>query len=462
MPSKSGIELLIPQACPVELIRIGGNGDGAYLVPNDLQGIDACFSPGVNNFKHFEDELSLEHGIHCHMCDFSSDVDRLQTPLIDDFQTFDKKWLDIDGADDSISLNQWVSKYCPSSACNLMLQMDIEGAEYRNLLGADQSLLDRFRIIVIELHGLETFRDGGEATEPILGLIKKLSLNHVCVHAHPNNCSTVHIDSMTGMNIPSIIELTYLRKDRLDQIPHRYDPQIPHPLDISRNVSFLPPIHLNEFWLRKDRSMASENKILSDRLGFSESIVEDLSSTLRRRTSKLCRVYKQSVNNLASLYESRGGLDLQQQRESSSFGEELASGKKYCLSSGFGNYPEAGEVHDSQDFFFHTSVNENQSITVDLECTYRLGYLIIVNRKDSHQERAQALFYVIHRKETFSRKKALPLLIGNQFYNSDELRSITPLLGQKGRFITIFSPLRTALHFSELKIYKHKKISKTS
>lgn len=460
MTSKSGLELLIPQACPVQLIRIGGSGDGAYLVPNDLEGINACFSPGVNNFKHFEDELSLTHGIHCHMCDYSSDVDRLQTPLIDDFQTFEKKWLDIDGADESISLNQWVSKYCPPSACNLMLQMDIEGAEYRNLLEADQSLLDRFRIIVIELHYLEAFRDGGEATEPILELIKKLNLNHICVHAHPNNCSAVHVDPKTGMNIPSIIELTYLRRDRLDHA-HRYAPQIPHPLDISRNVSFLPPIHLNTFWLNEERSLASENKILSDRLEFSESIVEDLRSTLRRTTSKLCRVYKQSVNNLASLYESSGWVDLQQQREASSFGEELASGKKYCLSSGFGNYPEAGEVHDSQDFFFHTSVNENQSITVDLECTYRLGHLVIVNRKDSHQERAQALFYVIHRKETFSRKNALPLLIGKEFYNSDELHSITPLLGQKGRFITIFSPLNTALHFSELKVYKYKKISKS-
>ena len=32
-----------------ELVRLGGNNDGGYLLPNDLEGITACFSPGVDN-----------------------------------------------------------------------------------------------------------------------------------------------------------------------------------------------------------------------------------------------------------------------------------------------------------------------------------------------------------------------------------------------------------------------------
>jgi hypothetical protein len=53
-------EILRPRSSPFQLLRLGGSGDGAYLVPNDLAGIAACFSPGVNNFKNFEDELSLK------------------------------------------------------------------------------------------------------------------------------------------------------------------------------------------------------------------------------------------------------------------------------------------------------------------------------------------------------------------------------------------------------------------
>ena len=37
-----------------ELIRIGGSKDGGYLVPNDLSGIQACFSPGVSDLADFK------------------------------------------------------------------------------------------------------------------------------------------------------------------------------------------------------------------------------------------------------------------------------------------------------------------------------------------------------------------------------------------------------------------------
>jgi hypothetical protein len=36
------------------LIRIGDNGDGGYLLPNDIDGITACFSPGAAFSSLFE------------------------------------------------------------------------------------------------------------------------------------------------------------------------------------------------------------------------------------------------------------------------------------------------------------------------------------------------------------------------------------------------------------------------
>lgn len=42
------------------LIRIGGEGDGGYLVPDDLGGINSCFSPGVSFVADFE--LALAQG----------------------------------------------------------------------------------------------------------------------------------------------------------------------------------------------------------------------------------------------------------------------------------------------------------------------------------------------------------------------------------------------------------------
>ena len=83
------LDVLQAAADPFRLSRVGGNWDGAYLLPDDLKNIAACFSPGVSNVKRFEDELLDRYGIPSHMCDFSSDVESFRTPLKEG-QTFPK------------------------------------------------------------------------------------------------------------------------------------------------------------------------------------------------------------------------------------------------------------------------------------------------------------------------------------------------------------------------------------
>ena len=50
------------------LIRVGSNGDGGYLVPNILKQISYCFSPGVGGIVHFENDLQ-KRGIKCFLAD---------------------------------------------------------------------------------------------------------------------------------------------------------------------------------------------------------------------------------------------------------------------------------------------------------------------------------------------------------------------------------------------------------
>mgnify|MGYP000750974752 FL=1 len=52
------IEKFRPKSVGKEMIRICGKGDGAYLLPDDLSGISACFSPGVDVSSTFEEELA--------------------------------------------------------------------------------------------------------------------------------------------------------------------------------------------------------------------------------------------------------------------------------------------------------------------------------------------------------------------------------------------------------------------
>jgi hypothetical protein len=261
------LSLMKPKPSPYPLIRIGGDRDGGYLLPDDLEGIEACFSPGVNNYKYFEDELTGVYGIRCHMCDYSSDESKFRSPLVSGMQTFDKKWLDIDGSPDSFSLGEWVQTYSPLGG-DLLLQMDIEGAEYRNLLSSSTALLNRFRIIVIELHGLRAFLRKDLPSKEIGPLLLKLDQTHICIHAHPNNCCGEYLDEETGLNFPGVIELTLLRRDRF-QVESLIPPQVPHPLDISRNARGKKPIYLNELWQHPyPRTLKSEIKVLEDELAY--------------------------------------------------------------------------------------------------------------------------------------------------------------------------------------------------
>lgn len=295
-PSISSITELIlimrPKPSPYKLKRIGGRRDGAYLIPDDLDGIEACFSPGVNNSKKFEDELTDVYGIKCHMCDYSSDVAQFKTPLREGMQTFKKKWLDIDGGIDSISLEDWIEELSPADDRDLLLQMDIEGAEYKNLLNCKDSVLKRFRIIVMEIHGLRALSDVAETEKELGPLLRKLDKNFVCVHAHPNNCCGDFMLCETGFNIPKVHELTFLRRDRFRGINAlgSHKPLIPHPLDISFNVTRKPPLFLNEAWCSNgSRDLASKITMARCQLDFMALRAAKQANSIRKSLGLLRR-----------------------------------------------------------------------------------------------------------------------------------------------------------------------------
>jgi hypothetical protein len=447
----STIQLLIPNSNPFDLIRIGGSGDGSYLIPDDLEGIDACFSPGVNNFKNFEDQLTNHYGIKCHMCDFSSNPRKFKTPLVKGMQTFKKKWLDVDGGNDSISLKEWVEELSPDANNDLILQIDIEGAEYRNLLATDSNTLNRFRIIVIELHDLFTFKIPELFSKKVGPLLAKLNETHVSIHAHPNNCGGDSIEPVTGLNIPNVIEVTYLRRDRFTGNESQYiHPQLPHPLDISWNVRKNPPIHLNENWLIPNkRNIESQMKVLSDNLDFANWERDELKTFAATTLDELANLQRLSNVNLYTRIQGKA-------EDSTALGEkyfDLANGKKYFVSKSHASYPTEGIVKEDSKFFFHTASSRNQSITINLEQSRKLQYLVVGNRGDMCQDRAKTLFCIIHDTEKFSINDALPMVVTDEFLRPGGGKSITPLFGKEGRYLTIFSPIHTALHFASICIY---------
>lgn len=203
-------KFLEPKTCGIELVMIGDGKDGTYVIPNDLIGIEKCFSPGVGPSSQFEEAIYDLYGIKSYMVDAS--VSRVPSNR-DDFYVFEKKYLGASTYENFIDINTWVQKYvAEKSNEDLLLQMDIEGAEFSTLLSCPPNVLNRFRIIALEIHfldalNLEFFASIFEQT------LRKLEANFQVVYAHANNCcGFVKVGSYT---LPRVIEVTLIRKDRI-------------------------------------------------------------------------------------------------------------------------------------------------------------------------------------------------------------------------------------------------------
>lgn len=237
---RSAIDLLIPLGCNAELIRIGGDGDGAYLLPDQLEGVEACFSPGVSTQTAFETELAERYGIPSYLCDASVQASQLQ--LIPNLHTFTPQWLGSFTGGNTTTLDAWVAGSAHADATSLLLQMDIEGAEYNALLACSDALLSRFRLALIEFHLLPALASARFLQMKFLPVLRKLLLHFDVVHAHANNCCGTL--NLAGWEVPQVIELTFLRKAENPEPRHR---RIPHPLDVV-NVPAHPPLLLGAPW----------------------------------------------------------------------------------------------------------------------------------------------------------------------------------------------------------------------
>ena len=222
-----------PIATNHHLIRIGGETDGGYLVPNDLLGIEVCFSPGVSHVAEFERDLA-SRGISCFLADYSVDA----PPIGNNLFRFEKKHLGQTDDSKYTTLESWVERNAPNQR-DFILQMDIEGGEYPVIVDTSSETLRKFRILVIEFHRMESLYD--KYGFPLIDFtFTKLLKDFDVVHIHPNNFAKPI--AYGSYEIPPYMEFTFLRKDRI--ATRKPAVTFPHPLDkknVPRNEDFSLP-----------------------------------------------------------------------------------------------------------------------------------------------------------------------------------------------------------------------------
>ena len=211
---------LLPTGNGHELIRVGSKNDGGYLVPNDLGGIRECFSPGAGVSWEFEEDLGKRFGIHSHICDGT--IERF--PEFEYLTKFTPKNVGPHTSASEIGFEDWISQR--SSETDLILQMDIEGAEYLIIPSLTRDTLSKFRIILLELHDLQISTSNSFFNVQLNYILDKLLLDFELIHMHPNNAGgKFYFD---GEEFPRIVELSFHRKDRhklksTAVLPHHLD-----------------------------------------------------------------------------------------------------------------------------------------------------------------------------------------------------------------------------------------------
>jgi hypothetical protein len=107
-------------------------------------------------------------------------------------------------------LNELVAMAGFRAESELLLKVDVEGAEWAAISSVGENGLQSYRQIVTEMHDFSRLLDASEASE-VLGALRLLAKTHIPVHIHANNYSRLlRFDSDW---FPDAIEVSYLRRD---------------------------------------------------------------------------------------------------------------------------------------------------------------------------------------------------------------------------------------------------------
>jgi hypothetical protein len=188
-------------------IRLGQNRDGGYVIV-DLDTYDCYISAGIGDDESFSrDFIDKYPNIRSYFA-YDNTIKKLPDNFPEKMVHISKNIAPI--SKDDVNNSSLLQEMC--SYENIFLKMDIEGGEYSWLLSLHSHLLVRFKQMVFEFHGVHN-DDWGTELKRKIECFKHISNTHYLVHVHANNGGTSV--NVNGNIMPTVIEVTYIRKDIL-------------------------------------------------------------------------------------------------------------------------------------------------------------------------------------------------------------------------------------------------------
>lgn len=217
-------------------VRIGRAHDGGYVMLNDFSGSKIAYSIGIADDVSWDQNIA-DLGFDVYMYDHTiQDI-----PYHADFLHYFNIGLGAK-SDPTMphlkTLSQMMAENDHWDDYNIILKIDIEGAEWDFLIEVDEKLLTHFSQIVFEFHGLIL----PENESKIKSAMDKLNKTHQLVHLHPNNYGDYL--QIGGKVLPELIEGTYLLRSKYQFF--NAEKSFPTQQD-EANAVYLPDIYLGNW-----------------------------------------------------------------------------------------------------------------------------------------------------------------------------------------------------------------------
>lgn len=186
------------------LVRVGGKHDGGYIMLDDFEKVQLAYSCGISNDVTWDKDIA-DRGINVFMYDHTIDSLPMENER---FHFFRKGIAEMDKPDALLySLRTLICENNHGKEKNMILKMDIEGAEWDVFEEIETDILKMFNQIVLELHNMTIMDDASKVKK----VLNKLNMTHAVVHVHGNNYGAA-LSYGQGL-MPASLEVTYVNRD---------------------------------------------------------------------------------------------------------------------------------------------------------------------------------------------------------------------------------------------------------
>ncbi|MBE8951134.1 MAG: FkbM family methyltransferase [Quinella sp. 3Q1] len=226
-------------------VRVGRASDGGYVMVDNFNvsgGGHIAYSFGINDDVSWDLDMA-KRGYDIFMYDMT--IEALPQEH-ERFHFFKEGILGVEVSEKSMhTLDYFIKRNGHENQSNMILKMDVEGAEWSFLSTVTSETLNQFDQILFEFHDLVRPKDQS-VMNATLACISKINRTHSLVHLHGNSCD-VSLILDDKILFPDALELTYVKTSNYELVD---DENIYLPISLDRPCNNYNEIPLG-YWNKK-------------------------------------------------------------------------------------------------------------------------------------------------------------------------------------------------------------------